>query len=530
MAERLLLIREWYRSGQYQKLTPALEKMISEKNLTPEIRVECADIAKRTGNTPLAVRILAPRVRPHLEHHPSEARTRPQKTRRKTIIHATDEELAAYAVATGILGAQGESEHAFAAIDEATFPRVVLLRGVAALGRWDYALAIQCFEKFLNSSATLDPEDQWTAQTRLAMSLIRCQQTDPIQSEKLLRSLLENEKIPTPHRMWAWQIQAELHYVKGNWKETLRQVEALMHRHPEHRSPGLIFWRSFLSIRHGIGSIPQHQEDIEKECRKADQETYGYIRRIADLHRAFILKDSQALTRLFYGSPFPELRAYALRRFGDGATIPNTFIYRPSLTSDLTDSPLFNLFSGILEYKRKSYRPSAQVLALARILSLETYQPVTAAEIHEKLFPGEWPWDARASQRVQMAISRLRNWCQEVDPSLTSSAVESLQESSSYRWSPHLSWRFEIRRSLLEKEAVAQNSATSQKIEIAGELEIIQKKLGPRLEFSTSDLAETLNISLRSAVAKAKEFTQSGDFSVKGKGRATRYSLVAKRA
>lgn len=355
------------------------------------------------------------------------------------IVNSSGAERAEYAACLIKLGAVLEGIEILKKINKKEHPEALLFQAYGHIKEWEYARAIPLYETYLTLPQVTESQKE-IVKFNLAAALL--QENDRMLAESLLTG-------------------------RKGLPETLLDLQKL----------------------HALRASDEkfHAQLGSLRANAAVQEHWEFLRQ-CDLVEAKQTKNTALLDKVYFGSPFAAFK----RRVGYE---PRASFYDWSFSSTTKSLASVNPFQ-----KLKSGSANSR---LFRILVSDFYRPFQTARIGELLFKGE-PFDPfRTPNRVQQAITRLRNWLK------SENLLLNIEENNGF-YTFKSSAKVSLRIPLEEKESHWEHS-----------IEILQSGLPSQFDAHTA--AQILQCSTDTIVIYLNRAIKEGICQRLGRGRGTRY-------
>jgi hypothetical protein len=431
---------------------------------------------------------------------------------------ASDAEKAAYGLCLCDLGATAEAIEILSALDGKRFVRASLYLGLSYITNWDWAAAVPLFEAVIDHPKAL-PRERLTAQVWLGGALTLGRE-EHARSQKLLERALSGTgpelfRLLRKHGM---RFLIENYFFQRNFKASLEAARELEKLAREDRDPlfGSIAdqWVATLKFARdkNAGAFGEAMREAEKRLISRG---YWWAARQCEYYAASMLGDRGRLLRLYAGSKHPAFRERVARRLGSAVKLPVQYDWCPGggkATGVLEVANGQNTYSS-------TYLKEGQIQQrLLSVLSCDFFLPITAAEIHERLYPGEHYNPASSPDRVHQALKRLRAWLKRAGLPL------GVRETRGF-YVLDAPAGFALR---VDVGGASRESGESPRarVKLVQCLSRVEEKFGDR-EFSAADFARCARLSHPSAVRYLREALAGRLVSRKGAGPATRYRITA---
>lgn len=378
------LIRQG-RDDEAQRLLRAVDLV----SLPRALRLQFANLCRRSGLIAQGLRILTPVIRPKA---------------RSEMPAATDSEKSEYAMLLQRSGAVTEALSILDGIDSAQDPRVLLYQAFCHFNEWNYEAALPRLRQYLK--APLDPYPRLIARVNLIACLLTLRQFDEAVSEIDKAFVLAQELDAQRLRGNLFELRAQLHLAQESYKhasDDLNEAEKIL---GGIQNEDLLFvrkWRAVIDLQTTGRRAPLLQVQTDAE-RAGDWES-------AREARLFLLTqklEHESYLELFVGTPFPGYRARIQEQLSSEALpdLPKSWRWGSAL------GPALDLATGeLVDVESKNFTaPTAKCLMLIEVLSQDLFRPQRLATIFGRLFPTEYFDIFSSPQRVHQILTRTRRW------------------------------------------------------------------------------------------------------------------------
>ncbi len=545
---RIQLLEEHFRSGRFEP-AELLLSILAQQKLPAEFAVRVAEIARRSGQSRLALETLRKAIG------------------KKPLLGAAPELIAEFAANLGVLGDWKTSEKLFHRAQLSEHSRFALPRAIALMNGWEFESAIPLLRVTVAHSE--NPASRVSALLRLATCLLRSGERMGVEeSHEILENFLKVEGQQAefiPQKVYAIHLMTEwLFFAKKDSKAALANIEALIREFPKHDQTIPRTWQLLLSMRLS-GMKPEWTDALQvlrETTRKSQQ---PHLVRLMDLLSATVLQEPNALARLWYGSPYPGIRKLLASRVPAQALPRSSSLCFPiheeyGLTSaNPVPSPSFNPDSAntALDLSRGSFQSNREnpflklgqaTHRLMLLLCSDFYRPIPTIEIFSGLYPEEIFEPGPAETRVHAQVSRARKIilretrCLTIEPDESGSGYLlkrlPLEGSGAKSKLPaHVSLITPNPDSLAPKdESLGKGARTLSRLEfeIATLRSALTKSDSPTGKasepesFNSADAARIWDVSPRSANSRIKEALAAGKLQRIGSGPKVRYTFKGK--
>lgn len=374
---------EWIRTGHASKVR-ALSRKLNHKKIPRPWIIDYAQIARRIGAPELILLWLGSIVR----------------SEKKMAKAATDQEKALYGLGLFRCGAFHEAEKILSEINPMVEPQVYFYRASLNMNQWNYAKAIPDLKKYI-ANKKVPSYQRLVGHLNLCASLVSNIKKDSKQIEMQIEKLmakLEKSEFPLLKGNLL-EIRSQWLYEKGELKKALAdldQASDILHKADEQSLLYVDKWRLIIQNKNSHNpknSISQFDHLKKRAINAKNWETV----RDCDLQKALILKDSELVSKVYWGSKF---NAYKMRVqiLYPHLKVTASFYWK---NSDQHNAPAFDLVKSA---------PTKTLQKLFFILSSEMYQPLRMTEIIDSLYPDEYYHPVTSPARLHRLIARARKW------------------------------------------------------------------------------------------------------------------------
>lgn len=491
---RFQVLRESFRNGRYQSVEQML-LLLASGRIPHEHRTESANIARRSGYPLHALKLLRRGC----------GRGAPGKL--------IAPERAEYAASLAMLGSSTEAHQIFDTVDSSQAPETPLLRAIAFLAVWEHESAIPHLERYLGTSR--NAENRIAAELRLAACLLRSGfEGHAGLGPRIEAARREAERLGlSPQWLYATHLMGEYRFAaKGDLEGALGEFELIRRRFPAQEALMARTWTAVLGARiRGDGRARTTAlESLRKETIRAGD---WITARLHDLCVAAVLKSSLHLERVFFGSPFPGFRRFALLRCGAvGMSDRFPDWHELKLGVGRGSCPVLDVARGAHSLGQGLLREESVPRRLLGALASDFYRPIHEAELHERLYPGDRYDPGKSGLRVRVAVLRLREWLGRERLPLV---LEALGKS----------YRLDSPSSCVLRIPHPDRPRAAPPVALARSVETLFRRFGPR-EFTSRQVAAALGGSVRSANLLLLAACSHALILKSGGGPSTRFRIV----
>lgn len=359
---------------------------IALKEIPRTDRVAYSELARRLNLAVLSLKALDPYVRPTGKH----------------AVSATPLEKMEYAAALNRVGAIDEAISIFKTIEASEHWAVLFLQAGALFAKWDYKTAIPLLERYVNGGE-LPEYQRLVGEVNLAAALIY--ERDP-RAATQLESILS--KVCTKnHRHlhgYVLQLQAENAVWDHRWIDARKIITQAQKILTASHTLEALFVRKWKFIVDLYCNEPKSLENLSFLKKEASRLRHWETLRSIDYHVAVALKEEALFTHLLFGTPFPSLTDRL--KLDYGGVVPSAPHYNWELTTSGKSTHTFSI-EKFLEGE-KAPKEGKALHRLIETLTSDFYRPFRPAEIHSRVFPGEYFNPQTSVHRVAQMVNRLR--------------------------------------------------------------------------------------------------------------------------
>lgn len=374
------------RAGQGATVRAEIVRLV--KDVPPRAALaELAWISWRVGVPDIGVKLLNPVVRP----------------KSRSPLSATDREKAEYASCLVRIGAVDEALAILSSVSKKEFPRAALYEVFGLVAEWRYAETVPLLHQFLKTRPS--DYDALVANVNLAAALVVLRRD----AEALtLLDALERQTEKEKHLLLLGnvrELRAATHVRMHRWAEARKACEHAGERLRDHGGVFALILDKWVAVAEaGLSSTKQPGKLLEPI--KARARALEHWETVRDCERfEFLLSGNPELfSKLYFGTPFPEFRQSLKLEMTVPFPIPASYEWKLGETAtnvvDLTTT-----IAGA-----KVGQQNHRVLVA---LASDFYRPFRTAQLHSRLFPGEFYNPVSAPHRVAEAIHRTKAWLDE---------------------------------------------------------------------------------------------------------------------
>ncbi len=426
----------------------------------------------------------------------------------------TSEELLQFGMAHKQVGAPDHALQIFNQIDNKKYPDSSLYSAITLFTQWRYREAIAHLENYLANSSLSD-YDRLVGHINMGAALIIDEQID--RAKVHLQNSIELAKMGKfiLLRGNALELMAQVHIYQRHFSQAefcLQEGLQLVNKSAPAYHLFVKKWLAISEVYRTNAATPSLRQ-LDSVREEAIGMRHWETVRDCDFFFAVTKRDRTLFLRLYFGTPFPGYRERLVRHFPENVEIPEHFDwfgYVRQADRSAATVPVFDLIPtavGVYKNKTKSQNLSVRIL---RILSRDFYAPIKPYSLYLSLFPNERLDPIAANPKIFTAIGRAKRW---IEDSRLPFQIEN--DNNGYRlfWDQPFVLRIpkDLDPTLISADSLAH-----------------LKKHFSTMDFSSSEAANVLNLSKRSALHLLNRAVKEGTLIVSGAGRRTRYHFGPK--
>lgn len=374
------------RAGQIQAARSLLGE-IDPKSLPRDLRLQAANLCRRTDLVQRGLKILAPLV---------------QFEKGRWRADAGAKELAEYAVLMQKSGAVFEAAAILRQIDPAQLPEALLYRAYCHMHLWEYDQAVAALAEYENVEQR--PYPQLVGRVNRAAALIVLEKTSEalVTVNEVLDKAAQQQCVRLQAN--ALELRAQVHIQRNAFQEARADLRAAAELIAANPAADYFYIKMWTAIIAGL----------EAKCTNAiaavraealSRRQFESVRTL-DLFALKIKFDEQLFEHLYFGSPYLLIRGRLLRDHGMRAVAREYF-------HGQSGGPALDLKSGKLQGPVGSKDATRKTHALLAALVRDFYRPSTPGSLFAEIFPGEFFNHETSVHRVHQAIYRARGWLED---------------------------------------------------------------------------------------------------------------------
>ncbi len=483
----------------------ALLGELSREKLDRRLAFGVAAVARRARMPEKALQILHRIVRP------------PPGSRAVLGGPPTPRETAEYGMALAELGALREGIELLQSVPTRVLPTARLLEALAHIRRWDRASARQSLNRMM-AVPGLGSYDRVGALLYLASCTLHgdgrladaAKELEAVASQANELGYGELYRSALLLRVQALTFARQVEQARA----LLAELRTLAEQAADPRAVTLCSkWEMLAALqvpserRSALRRVPAIRAEM------LQQRQWDRIRAM-ELYLAMDARDVSKMSELIAGTPYPVFRARAvglLVRWGARAPTEYAWSPPPARGSARSDAPpvIVHARDGTHSLGSSFLKPGQVPQRLLQCLAGDFYKPLTVAEVHEAVYPGEFFNPSSSPLRIHQALWRLRKWTEDTRIPL---AVE--EELGFYCLRATAPCRIQL--------SLAPASAPRASPGLLQTLETVRTQLGLG-KFGATELARAACVSRPTAVRYLAEALRAGLVEREGRGPATRY-------
>jgi tetratricopeptide (TPR) repeat protein len=403
---RLAHLESLLRSGQISQASSELEELRHTELARPDLAT-FANLARRTGNTRLAVEVLRPFVKP-----------KPREN-----IHPSESEILEYAMALISIGALNEGMNLLQKLPAQASPLKLLYAAFGRIHQWNYLEASKLLEGYLK---VCDPDDYFfvIAQVNLISAYLFAGQYP--EAETLMSEMLKKATTPELSRVREklLNLACQLSIQQGRLVEAQHYLDETQRSFPSRSNIDLLLHKKWMLILNIIkeGSRKEYHEALIQLRAEARLLKAYEVVRDADYYLGLYFQEQASLFDLYFGTPYQSFRERVLsnhlRIVGRPLELPDGhgFVLQGSEWRPLTSSkkyPFVNISNGANSYGDGRLKNNHLLQKILAMLVHDIYRPLNIHQIHNEVFEETFFNPQTTPRKIYLAVYRLRDWMQE---------------------------------------------------------------------------------------------------------------------
>lgn len=409
---------------------------------------------------------------------------------------------AQYALTLHQLGAYTEASKILRGLDFTNLPEANLYYAFTLFSKWDYEDAIPYLEKYLQFKQ-ISPYQQIVAKTNLAQA---CISSGFYRKGEVLLNEIETETKKQNYNLLianSLELRAQLLFSEKRFSEALKllgSAEQMLSTFPTHYQLMVEYWK--VICQYAIDPTKTKASSNLQNLRKNSVEKgFWSVVRECDFHRSIIDGDKDLFLKVYFGTPFTKYREKLQKKFPISVEVPTVYHWNPTLKKASREK-IFKVYEGIDLSSGASLKRGQLSHRLLQSLTSDFYVPFRTETLFTYVSPDEHYNPLSSYKKTANAIQRLQDWLKE-----NSIPIKIRFKEGGYRI-------YFIDPYILEVKV-----QTDELFSYDTQSEIERILAGKTL--SSKEIAESLNIPLRTVNRRLKELLDGGKITVKE----NRYSI-----
>lgn len=472
------------RSGRTEEALRKLQLLLKKKP-PMETRTQLAMIARRSGNSYLAVQILRPIVR-----------TEGRKARQPT-----SKEKAEYAAALIFAGAITEAQKLLSNISAAEYPEKLLYETFAYFAQWNYTAALPCLRQYVKVPS-LSEYQRLVGLVNLAAAELASNQFIRFWSltKKLIPQLTRLEAHLLLLNTYELQVQCALKQRNyARMEEALKMADTLTKNDNSIYTFYIKKWRLVSQLQDRTDDQRAPVLSLIAQLKsEALAHRYGEVVRDCDRQVCIYTGNSELFFQVYFGTPFLFYRKNLIRDVSFQIKLPHQWIWTPAQIIFPTQT------QPVIDVHDLGLSKKLQTLFIALLSDL--YQPLSLGFLFEQIFPNEFFDPKSSTHRINQLLYRLRKELKKREL-----PIEIIVNKYEYQLISHV--RFVLRNAI--------NGISSLSIEY-----LLKNIFAERSQITNRDVVLALGVSRRTGHRILKEAKTLGYILKQGSGGATTYHMT----
>lgn len=494
--DNLKEIDDRIRQGEIASLKQEFKRLNCAK-IPRKARAPLANFARRIGLLDLSVRILNRVIRSEVPVHPAPKA----------------EEICEYGFSLVRIGAKEEGISLLRSREAREFNRSWLYEAFALISQWDYAGSIPRLQEFIQRCEDRDSYQQLVAKVNLVAAYAyigNAEEAMALGERALIQAEIERSNML---KVSLLIYLAELSLQLGNERASNNYIEkarTLPTREIDHLFCDTL--RAIYLLQEGklplIDGLAKLDE-VEDWARRKNH--WNTVRR-CDKYRGIYTKNTDLLIRNYFGTPYTSFREDILKESKGILTLPESVMI--NLIPNAKEKGKCKGERGIdygtgeaIGLKGITLKPDQLIHRMFQSLCSDLYAPIPVADLHFKLYPGEFFNPDSSYNRVYNAIYLLREWITEYKLPLK---IEQLDGN----------YRMTAKKDFCILRRPGDDSFG--KNELQGKLQVFVSAFGEEV-FSAPEAAKKLDLNLRKVQRILKEACETGQVEASGGSKNRRY-------
>jgi len=441
-------------------------------------------LARRVGMPEMALRLLSPVVRP-------QGRVKAQ---------ATAEHYTEYGGALIHVGSTLEGMKMLEGLKPPYPPQALLYWAFGCFSRWEYMKAIPRLREYVERPELTEYE-RAVGKANLAAAMVY-ERTEEAH-DFVVGVIREFEEKKYDRLRLNMSISlCDISSSQGNYSEAREALKRALPSLNSTTSFDALFMEKWFALLNLMEKKPGADAEILKVREKAIQMRHWETIRNLDHHLMMVKKDEALLAKLYFGTPYPEMKKRFVKDFGGKWDPPESFDWRPSKAKH--GSRLIDLSAPQELEKKISGLKAGQLPArLLSVLTSDLYRPFGIGALFAQVFPGDYYNYLSSPGCIHQLVKKTRKLVGDLGIIIVEKrGLYSAMESKVRMRIPRV-WAPEER---------------SQSMMAA-----LERKFPAPTDFSTAEAARALDLNYWTVVKWLKEAVDTGVLDRSGAARATRY-------
>ncbi len=378
------------RSGQFSQVEFLLSS-ISYRSISRVQALALANLARRAQLGRLALRIISPFARPGS----------------KWESQVSVDELLEYAIILLRNGARVQSHRILDRIDPQTRPTALLYRGHCFISEWNYKEAIPILENF-TAHESVASYQRLVGNVNLASGYVNEEMLDKARSLLTKLKIQTKEENATLLYAHCCELLAQVEIRESRWAAADSEIEESRRIISMGGAKTLLQIEKWTSIMEAYkaGRVTPRMNSLRETAMKAMH--WESVRDI-DFYRGCIGKDSDLLSRVYFGTPFPSYKDRVLR-LNRWYQPPKNWIYSAESTDVKKIKRTVDFEETTSVVAEGSSGVTRLITEVLKILLSDFYRPFDMVELFSLLYPNEYFIFPSSGNRARQAIFRFKEW------------------------------------------------------------------------------------------------------------------------
>lgn len=358
-----------------------LLKLLDKKKIPRSKMAYVAQLARRALKPLLSIRLLYPIVAPASK------------------LKATPEEIAEYAIALSEIGVHHEAKRLLGTLEKSD---AAFFLGYVHARLWEFSESRDNFELYLQ-----DPEGNPLGRRRARLEMAYSLVLRGVELDRAVREIEDvlSEVAPTKMRIIyknALTYLARALVLQGETDRARRILIDVGELARQDNDLGLVHssteWLMLANLRDGR-EVRQSVRQLISLKNEAPGYKHWETNRRIDFYRALLTEDRALLTRLYFGTAYPNMKKRIAALLGD---VPTEFEWILYPESSVSQEPLKK---GVpVQHLLKAGSAGQRLL---NVFVSDLYRPMNVGALHDLIHPGEFFNPLSSPGRIHQAVKRL---------------------------------------------------------------------------------------------------------------------------